>query len=116
MTCFVQTPGGRENSNHRVAHKDGEVSKGAKPAPSAEDALDASSNGVQDPAPAGDNEPVSLSIHIIPSEPSKCSMLRSALSCREVTVHPQQETPCLGAIREICSHLLSDIGRSQSRN
>ncbi len=42
-----------------MAYENGEVSRGAKAAPPAADALDASSNGVQDPAPASGVELVS---------------------------------------------------------
>ena len=66
MTSSVQTPGGRENSNHRVTHQNGEVSGSAKAAPSAEHALAASSNGVQDPASASDVKLVSLCAHSVP--------------------------------------------------
>ena len=83
-----------------MAHENGEVSRGAKTAPSAEDARDATSNGVQDPAPAGGVELVSLSTHSMPLEPSSCKMLRDALSCREVAVHPQQEAHASGQPRK----------------
>ena len=113
MTSFMQTPGGREISNHRVAHENGEASRGAKAAPSALDVLDASSNGVQDPAPASGVELVSLSAHSMSVEPPSCKMLGNALSCREVAVHPRQEAHASGQSgEEFAQILLSAIGRS----